>query len=161
MSGTAAKPSNEDVFERWTGAVGEVAAPILAGFSFTAVIIVTDDAVNFRWPGAVILTLTIATLLLILAIQGSGQARMHFSSKAEEPEAAAFRADQGRKWAVRSRLCHQWGLVALLAGLGSALAPLHGGGAEGNLRWCASIAAFAACVLQGIYISTHLHAPLD
>jgi hypothetical protein len=118
MSGPAAKPSNEEVFRRWIGAVGEVSIPVLAGFSFTAVIVVTDDAVNFRWPGAVILALTIASILLILAIQGSGQARMHFSSPAEEPETAASQADQGKKWAMRTRICHLWGLVALFAGLG-------------------------------------------
>ena len=160
MSGPAAKPSDEEVFRRWVGAVGEVSIPVLAGFSFTAVIVVTDDAVNFRWPGAVILALAIATILLFGAIQGSGQARMYFSSPADEQDAAASQSEQGRKWAMRTRLSHLWGIVALLAGLGLALAPLHGGGAEGSLRWCASIAVLVVCIGQAGYASTHLRAPM-
>lgn len=49
----------------WRNAVGTVVAPLLAGFSFTTVVVVSASAANFRWPGLTIFVLTIAVLLLI------------------------------------------------------------------------------------------------
>jgi hypothetical protein len=39
--------------------VAGVASPLLAGFSLASVIVVSDDARNFRWPGAAILALAV------------------------------------------------------------------------------------------------------
>ena len=42
--------------------VASVAAPLLAGFSLASVLLVSDDAVNFRWPGAAIVALAVASV---------------------------------------------------------------------------------------------------
>ena len=52
----------------WVDSVSSATLPLLAGFSTTAVIVVSDDAANFRWPGATILVLAIAAVVLILAL---------------------------------------------------------------------------------------------
>lgn len=49
--------------------VGSVAAPLLAGFCLATVIIVSDDAANFRWPGAVLLALAIAAVAFVGSVQ--------------------------------------------------------------------------------------------
>ena len=49
--------------------VASVAAPLLAGFSLASVLLVSDDAVNFRWPGAAIVALAVASVALIGAVQ--------------------------------------------------------------------------------------------
>ena len=54
-----------DTSTPWFDAIGNVVVPLLAGFSVSAVIVVSDDAPSFRWPGPVILALT----ALIAAVQ--------------------------------------------------------------------------------------------
>jgi hypothetical protein len=49
--------------------VGAVGSSLLAGFSLASVIVVTSEAGKFRWPGAAILALTTAAVLLIAAVQ--------------------------------------------------------------------------------------------
>jgi hypothetical protein len=57
--------STEARVERWIDSVGTVTLPLLAGFSITSVVVVSDDAGNFRWPGLTILVLTFAALVLL------------------------------------------------------------------------------------------------
>jgi hypothetical protein len=49
--------------------VGAAGSSLLAGFSLASVIVVTSEAGEFRWPGAAILMLTTAAVLLIAAVQ--------------------------------------------------------------------------------------------
>ena len=58
-------------------AISTVASPLLAGFSLASVIIVSDDARNFRWPGAAMLALTIAAIMLFGALQCGFMARLY------------------------------------------------------------------------------------
>lgn len=60
-----------------------IASPLLAGFSLASVVIVSNDAANFRWPGAVILTLSIAAVTLIGAVQCAFNTRQHLWSGAD------------------------------------------------------------------------------
>ena len=166
MSGTGTEQSNntepsdlEELFERWIHTVGDVTLPVLAGFSVTSVIIVSDDAANFRWPGGTILALTIASITLIAAIQGSGHARLYFSSRTKISQAGVSHADKAMRWARLTRFFYHCGIVALLAGLSLALAPIHGKGMQDILRWSASVAAFASCVGEAVYISRRWAAP--
>jgi hypothetical protein len=46
--------------KRWIDSVGTVTLPLLAGFSITAVVVVSDDAANFLLPGVTILVLASA-----------------------------------------------------------------------------------------------------
>jgi hypothetical protein len=68
---TASYRHNKKVRKRWIKSVGGVAAPLLAGFSFTAVIAISADPGRFRWPGQAALALTLASILLIVAVQAA------------------------------------------------------------------------------------------
>jgi hypothetical protein len=142
VSEPATGSPDEEGHVSWVDAVGQVTVPLLAGFSVTSVIVVSDDAANFRWSGGTILALAVASILFIAAVQCAGHTRLYFSSQ----------PNRGRKWALWTRVFYHWGIVALLTGLGLALAPLHGSGTENNLRWSASAAAFAACFGEAAYI---------
>ena len=49
--------------------VGTVGSSLLAGFSLASVIVVTSAAGQFRWPGAAVLALATAAVVLIAAVQ--------------------------------------------------------------------------------------------
>jgi hypothetical protein len=118
----------------WIRAVGDVAAPLLAGFSLASVITVTASIDQFRWPGGVILLLTIAAVSFIAAVRYV--TRLGLSSSYIEPNPRQL-------WFM-----YHLGIIALLGGLGLALFPRHGVGMEENLRRVASGVAFAACALE-------------
>jgi hypothetical protein len=129
QSGTPGK----DPDRAWAKSVGTVAAPLLAGFSFTAVISLSVDADKFRFAGLAILSLTIAVITLIAAVQCS-----KYAGKKGHPS----------WWLGLMRLFSHGGIVVLLLGLGFALAPQDGTGSQGTLRWEASYAAYGACILE-------------
>ena len=89
---------HEARLKRWIDSIGTVTLPLLAGFSITAVVVVSDDAANFRWPGATILALAFAALVLIVAVQCAYHAHVYFSK--EDPD---YR--KGLDWAKRTRGC--------------------------------------------------------
>ncbi len=95
--------------EHWLGPVGDVAAPLLAGFSLTAIITLSSDTGHHRWSGATLLAFTMATVTLITALENSKYAR-------EKSRPVADR----ERWERRTRnLYHlyHFGIVALLLGL--------------------------------------------
>jgi hypothetical protein len=55
--------------------VGTVGSSLLAGFSLASVIVVTGEAHAFRWPGAVVLALAAAAVVLIASVQFSYNTR--------------------------------------------------------------------------------------
>jgi hypothetical protein len=118
--------------------VGEVTAPLLAGFSFTNVIVVSSNVKDFVWPGEVIFAWTLASLALITAVQFGKYGQSDGQSENE-------RAKKNRK---RTTLSYHIGIVALLAGFGCALVPNHIAGMTGILRLSSCILAFAACAIE-------------
>lgn len=149
--------------------VGAVAAPLLAGFSLASVIVVSDDAANFRWPGAVMLALATAAVLLVAAVQCGYSARQYLWSPAEvsawwpdleggSQREALLRDEQAEAfgrwvaWTRWTRVVYDTGILALLAGLALALPPPHGTGTQESLRWVASAVAFVACAGEGTWI---------
>ena len=151
--------------------VGSVASPLLAGFSLASVILVSDDAGNFRWPGAVMLALTIAAATLIGTVQCAYNARQYLWSAADvtswwpdiengSQREELLRHEQSKAfhrweaWARWTRTTYDCGILALLVGLALALPPQHGAGAQESLRWVASGMAFAACAGEVSWIVT-------
>jgi len=153
----------------WVESVGGVVTPLLGGFSLASVILVGDDAQNFRWPGAAILALTVAATVFIAAVQFAQMARRSFAARADLPisgricdehknappeftkdgydkRAVAF--DKAEGWAKRARRTYHGGIYALLIGLGLALAPKSGMGIEGDLRWIAVGVVAIACLAE-------------
>lgn len=148
----------------WIRSVGETAAPVLAGFSITVVIVVSDDADHFRWPGAASLLLTVAAIALIGAVQCAKYARATRWSGANRTRSSIwwtrtwyFKLSDPKRtkfWRQMTRGLYHLGLSALLAGLAFALAPQHAGGTQEVLRWAASGLAFAACAIETTVILT-------
>jgi hypothetical protein len=121
---------------KWAESVGNVAAPLLAGFSLASVIMVSEDAGKFRWPDATILSLTVAAIALITAVECS---KYVFHG---HPNAVG--------WHTGARISYHTGIVALLLGLGFVLAPLHAPGSPDAPRWVACSMALAASAGYGI-----------
>jgi hypothetical protein len=115
---------------KWAESVGNVAAPLLAGFSLTSVIMISEDAGKFRWPDAAIVSLTAAAVTLVVTLEFS---KYVFK---EHPHAV-------RRYR-QARASYHIGIVALLLGLGFVLAPPHAVGSPEAPRWVACSMAFAA-----------------
>lgn len=152
--------------------VGGVAAPLLAGFSLASVIVISEDARNFRWPGAAILGLTIAAVALVGTVQCAFNARQYIWSAADvrawSPDLKdnsdlekRLRVEQdwafGRwqAWTEWTRRTYALGILALLTALAFALPPDHNAGIQGGLRWTASGLAFAASAGEACWIVTN------
>jgi hypothetical protein len=167
------KPTSERL-ARWIDSVGNATLPLLAGFSTTAVVVVSDDGTNFRWPGPAILAFAIAAVVLIIAVQCAYHARIYLWSGRKQQEEREDRdvapalpqnadpddADThdvtnqqddrdyalGFRWTKATQLAYHIGIVALLVGLGLAVAPYHATGTRAGFQWLAAGLAFAACI---------------
>ena len=129
--------------KKWVSKVGTVTLPLLAGFSFTSVIVVSsDDAAKFLCPGLTILTLVVATLVFIVAVQCAYHAQIYFVKEAPDYERAAY-------WYRWTRRAYDVGLFALFFGLGLAVAPP---GSADDLRWSAASLAWLACLGELVWI---------
>ena len=126
--------------ETFAKSIGEVASPLLAGFSFTnvIVIIVSGGTGYFLLPGEAIISWTIASIAFVFAVQFA-------------------------KWVARKKvnydrtvLFYHVGVVTFLLGFGFALAPQPSTGAY-VFRWIASGVAFAVCLTEaGVYVNRGL-----
>lgn len=152
--------------------VGGVASPLLAGFSLAAAISTAGKTDGLRWPGLAILALTMAAILLIGSIQFSFIARQYIWSPNDvknwwpdmhegTPREIRLRDEQARslvdwmRWSSRMRISYNSGIVLLLGGLGSALAP-DSDAAQPVFRWAATGFAFGACAGESWWIArTH------
>ena len=122
----------------WMSTVTSVSG-FLAGFSLAAVVVIADAPEHFRWPGAAELALTIGSVVLVVAAQASRSGAYYYE-------------DYRKKSRHRIWVAYHAGIIALLAGLGAALAPLEGvagqpgvAGQQG-LRWAATGVAFAVAL---------------
>lgn len=138
--------------------MSNVAAPLLAGFSITAIAAVAADSDKFRWPGAALLSLTLATILLVTSLQFGFHARGYLYSgedlrawwTAEELERRSDELQETQhnhfarweQWGARARMAYNSGIIVLATGIALLLAPPDSTGhTEAVLRWIA--AAFA------------------
>jgi MFS family permease len=162
-SGGAVSNTDSENLDAWIKSVGQISAPVLAGFSITVVIVVSDDARNFRWPGWAILALTVAAIALIATLQAAKHALQnrwprvdrigkpkwlkHVSYLKLTPEERAW------FWRKRTRNFYHSGLTALLIGLAFTLAPPTGAVEEAP-RWFASGLALVACLIEAFLFLT-------
>jgi hypothetical protein len=154
-------------------AVGEVAAPLLAGFSVTLIGVVAQDPTALRWPGAALLALTVAAVLLLTCVQAAFFARQNFWTRDDllqwyveeppEPLLGAFKAMQATaisrwlRWIGRARAAYNAGLTVLLVAVALVLAPpidygtKHVVGTEAALRWIAFGFALACAAAEIVW----------
>jgi len=142
--GTRSKHS-ETRLKRWISSVGTVTLPLLAGFSITAVVVVSEDSTKFRWPGTTILVLAFAALVLIAAVQCAYHAHVYLSK--QDPN-----YNEGVTWAKWTRWFYDAGLLTLIAGLALIVAPNGVTGTEADLRWAAAALACLAFLGEGIWL---------
>jgi MFS family permease len=113
---------------KYANSVGSVAAPVLAGFSFATVVMVSVDASKYRWADAAILSLAIAAVAILVAVQCSKYVNREYPNYA--------------RWYGGLLISYHLGLVAMMLGLGFALGPLHVQGSPSAPRWAACIIAW-------------------
>jgi uncharacterized protein YndB with AHSA1/START domain len=146
----------------WIDSIGGWATPLLGGFSLASVIAVSGNAGNSRWPGAAIVALTIAALILIVTVQAAQVARRALAQRADLPiwgsvhdrspesgfvEEACRETDRAlvaaKTWYKRARRLYHCGIIALLTGLALVLVPSKAD-TQAKLQLSASaLAAFA------------------
>jgi hypothetical protein len=145
---------SEDPSLEWFTAVGTVVAPLFAGFSFTTVVVVSDNAVNFRWPGLTMLVLTIAVLVLISTVQCAYRTRVWYAQAKRHSDLKLIlwkyrdpwkMGDFYREW---TRRAYNWGLIFLLGGLALTLPPKDGSNIQADFRWSAFGLALLVCSWQ-------------
>ncbi len=154
--GTRGRPDTALV-ATWVDALGNATLPVLAGFSTTTVIVVSDDVDHFRWPGVTITVLATATVLLIGAVQCAYHARMYLAGEPAGNESftpwESGRRKLGLAWSRRTRRAYHWGIIALLAGMALAVAPYRVKGMQANIQWWALGLAFGACGFEALWIA--------
>lgn len=140
----------DKVRKRWIKSVGGVGAPVLAGFSFTAVITISSNPGQFRWPGPAAFALTLSSGFLIVAVQaakrvdeGRRRARCQAAKKTQQLLA--------RLSYLGMRTVYHVGIIALLLGLGLVLYPKQGAPGHEFLVW-ASRLAFFICGAESFFI---------
>jgi MFS family permease len=99
--------------------LGSVAAPLLAGFSFTLVVYTLTATAAFRWPNAVLVLILGAALALITSVQCAMVARLFVVGPRTGPGHGAAH----RLWARRTERLYNAGILLLLAGITVALVP--------------------------------------
>lgn len=134
MNSKAGGAGGEAASDPWVSTVNSMSA-FLAGFSLASVVVITDGFEHFRWPGMAVLALTIASVMLLVAVQ-------------EARRAAHFYGKYSNKWRLWIWGAYHLGIVALLVGLGAALPPTGGVGTQQALRWSAAWVAFAAAFVE-------------
>jgi hypothetical protein len=116
--------------------VGTVAAPLLAGFSFTLLTLVVQNPNDFAEPGVTLLLLVAAGLAMIFAVQFGAWARLHEARPSDyrewwpdaDKDAGLVREHsdalrEHAQWASWTRLSYNLGVLLLLAAVVFLLLP--------------------------------------
>jgi hypothetical protein len=123
-------------------AIGTVAAPLLAGFSFTLAALVLSSPSRFRWPDITLLLLMSAGVALITAVQAAAWARRwdvspsellawwpEFDALPESQRETIYREQQEHaqrhaRWARATQVAYDSGILLLLAGVTLLVMPI-------------------------------------
>jgi hypothetical protein len=123
-----------DADMKYAQSLGGVAAPVLAGFSFATVVMVSAGASDYRWADVAIPALAIAAVAILTAIQCSKYIDAAYPGYVN--------------WYGGLLVSYHLGLIAMLLGLGFALGPVHVQGLPTGPRWVACSIAWAVSAGQ-------------
>jgi MFS family permease len=148
---------------------GTAAAPLLAGFSLTLVVLVVQQEKTIRWPSVALLFLLGGSICFVGAVQAAFWARQYQVTPSEVVEWCPDNTDERRRliqrvhqrgartWTSRFTRLYQIGIIALFVGVALALVPqgdasgvrvaavvLAGLGAAMELMWIFSIWVLAS-----------------
>ena len=141
---------------------GSVAAPLLAGFSFTLVGLVIPSPERFRWPSLTLVFLVSAGVVFIAAVQAGFWARQFATTPDDirlwRPNYTSghmhalqrLHASGFMIWNARMNRAYRAGITLLLIGVTLSLVPR---GHVGWVRALAVVVAVAASVLELIWIA--------
>ena len=138
MSGQPDGGGDEGMGDPWISTVVGVSV-FLGGFSLASVVVISDGSEHFRWPGVAVLVLTVASVVLLLSAQEARRAIRYYKK---------YKA----RWRRGIWVAYHVGIIALLAGLGTALPPRPGPGTELDWRWGAMWVAFGAALVELICV---------
>ncbi len=151
-------------------AAGSVAAPLLAGASFTLVALVLQSTAPFgRWQDMALLLLVAAGLAQVFAVQSVIWTRRYmvtpdelrqwfpedFTQSGEHPtrwllNVQATNDQHARKWANRTRILINAGISLLLAGIAVGVVPPHGH--ISPVRWAAIAVAWTGVAVEASWV---------
>jgi hypothetical protein len=143
------------------------AAPLLAGFCLTVLTLVLQGPDRFRYPGAMLLLLTSAIVLLLTCVQCGFWARQYYAAPDEAAswfpdfESSAERRDRVQQeqrsyyasylfWANLARLTYAMGIVAVYSALAASLVP-KSDSADSRLRTVAALVFAVAAVAEVVW----------
>ncbi len=145
--------------------MGSVAAPLLAGFSLTLLILIITNPDAFRWPGPVLVALAFAAVTLISVVQFTFWARSCTVTPDElkswwpdletEERRVVVRGEQlaheraRRTWSRRARWSYRLGIITLLLGMAIALIPP---GHVTTARWIASSVVLLGLLFEVLWV---------
>ncbi|QXJ25762.1 hypothetical protein AGRA3207_007305 [Actinomadura graeca] len=150
-----------------------MAAPLLAGFSVALVGVAAADHDKLRWPGPVLLALSIAVVALVASVQAGFHARSFFYSAAdvvdwwsEEEVAVPERTThlqeeqkahfgRWRSWSTRACVTYDIGITALAIAVTLVLPPPPGTHSGEWFRWLACGVVAAGTLGELIWISSY------
>jgi hypothetical protein len=151
-------------------AAGSVAAPLLAGASFTLVALVLQSPSPFgRWQNVSLLLFVAAGLAQIFAVQSVAWARRYmaapddlrqwlpddFTDRGERPtqwlqQYQRFNDERARRWAGRTRAWINAGITLLLAGIAVAVVPP---GPVSSVRWPVITVAWIGVAVEASWVA--------
>ncbi|MEL4082221.1 MULTISPECIES: hypothetical protein [Arthrobacter] len=153
--------------------MGEVAAPLLAGFSIALIGVIAQNPGSFRWAGLSLLLLTLAVGMLLLSVQSGFHARQMYWTRDEllpwfagslnETSEKAFSGmhtthlQLWKKWVDRTRRSYNSGIILLMLGVAATLAPPTAqasdliSAADPLFRWSAVVVAALLAVAEFIW----------
>lgn len=149
-------------------AVTNVAAPLLAGFAIATIGVVGADGGHFRWPGPVLLCLTLSALLFVTCVQFGFHARRHLYSFADisawwsdeemRDHRDLLREEQNadfqlwNRWRGRAYTAYSGGMVMLWLGVALVLVPpARSTSPDTEFRWAAAAVAVGAAVVEAVW----------
>jgi hypothetical protein len=153
--------------------MGTIAAPLLAGFSLAAVVLVlTVQATEARWPDVALLLFLLAAVFFVTSVQAMFWARGYQASPQEIqdwwPDAAdpdrlqLLRREQKRHaagfrmWSNRARVTYSAALLCLLAALTILAVPPDSQGQAPVWRWLAVAVGAAAFMMETAWVTGSL-----
>jgi hypothetical protein len=156
-------------------AAGTVAAPLLAGASFTLVALVLQSPIQFgRWQNVSLLLFAAAGLAQIFAVQSVIWTRRYmatpdelkqwfpddFTDHGKRPTqwlqlVQRFNDERARRWAGRTRAWINAGITLLLAGIAVAVVPP---GPVSSVRWLVITVAWIGVAVEASWVAAM---PLD
>lgn len=142
--------------------LGGVASPLMAGFAITLIALVIQVEAQLRWPNAVLVLLSSATVLFLQVIQLNARAKGYAVTPAQAAEWYDDMTDPGRQavvlwelrhhraaWSVlvrRARHRYNLGIVAHLAGGALMLVPAGAARLTGGRGVAIAVLGIGVCV---------------